>query len=333
LLPLPLFLFYGGTAARFAALIILTLLGLTDYLDGLMARKDGVTTLGKLLDPIADKIFIAVTLVPLADLNILPMWIVWPIFLREFLVTEMRRFMPPDTKGLRVTELAKLKTTIQMVGVGLILLTDTFPDRLITISFLSGLFLATIFLGITIYFKTGLMSSRLKSAIVFEVVGLLTAVIFPAPKVNLIYGVIVLGITLVSGLQYVRACLPHVIQAGKEAFFHLAWSIVLPLLVLGLLPAAPSSTHLLVVLILAIEFAAQGIDMWAVQENKVDISDIKKQYMVPGLILAPVLIISLGVRMTDVISWFLILTSAASLAYLATDIRLHRELFSRGEFF
>ncbi len=333
LLPLPLFLIYGGTTSRFTALVILIFLGLTDYLDGLMARKYGVTTLGKLLDPIADKIFVAVTLVPLADLNILPMWIVWPIFLREFLVTEMRRFMTPGTKELKVTELAKIKTTLQMVGVGLILLTATFPDKLITISFLSGLFVATLFLGVAIYFKTGQLSSRLKTALFFETIGLTIAITFSSSTINLLYGIIVLGITLASGLQYIRACLPSALKAGWKAFFHLVSSLVLPLFVLGLLPVAPKNTHLLVVLILAVEFAVQGIDMWAAQEKRRDISGIKKRYLFPVLALVSIILLLSGVETVRVVLCFLALASVASLFYLAADIWLHRELFSNGQFF
>ncbi len=333
LLPLPLFLIYGGTASRFAALVILTFLGFTDYLDGLLARRQGVTTLGKLLDPIADKIFVAVTLVPLADLHILPMWIVWPIFLREFLVTEMRRFMAPGIKELKVTELAKIKTTIQMVGVGLILLTATFPDKLITISFLSGLFVATLFLGAAMYFKTGLLSSRLKTALVFETVGLVIALAFSPSMINLLYGIIVLAITLVSGFQYVRACLPSCLRAGWEGFFHLASSLVLPLSVLGLLPVAPKNAHLLVVLILAVEFAVQGIDMWAAQEKRRDISVFKKRFLLPSLLAVAVILFFSGVEAVSVVLWFLALASVASISYLAADVWLHRELFSRGGFF
>ena len=61
LLPLPYFLIYGDIRARIAALAAFTLIGFTDYLDGLLARRDGSTPLGKLLDPLADKICIAVT--------------------------------------------------------------------------------------------------------------------------------------------------------------------------------------------------------------------------------------------------------------------------------
>ncbi len=332
ILPLPLFLIYGGTSSRLAAIIILAILGLTDYLDGLLARKYGVTSLGRLLDPIADKIFVAVTLVPLVDLKILPMWIVWPIFFREFLVTEMRRFMTPGKKGLRVTELAKIKTTLQMIGVGLILLTNTFPDKLVTISFLAGLLLATLFLAVAIYSKSGELTSRLRTALALESAGFLIAVLFPARQVELIYGVIVLAVTLVSGAQYVLACLPSVLNQGVRSLVDLCISLVTPLLALAVLPFAPAKAHLLVVLILAVEFAVQGIDMWAVQEGKTDLSTYRKNYFVPFL-----LFVFLGVWLWGgikaAVSAFLVLCTAVSVTYLAIDVWVHRELFKRGEFF
>jgi len=333
ILPLPLFLIYGGTTSRLAALIILAILGLTDYLDGLLARKYGVTSLGRLLDPIADKIFVAVTLVPLVDLHILPMWIVWPIFFREFLVTEMRRFMTPGEKGLRVTELAKIKTTLQMIGVGLILLTNTFPDKLVTIAFLSGLLLATLFLAVAIYSKSGSLTSRLRTALLLETLGFLIAVLFPARQVELIYGFIVLLVTLVSGAQYVWACLPSVLSQGPSALVDLAISIVIPLLALALLPVAPPKAHLLVVLILAVEFAVQGIDMWAVQEGKFDLSIYKRKFLIPFLLLVFLGLWCCGGGLTNAVPAFLVLCSVTSIIYLILDVWFHMELFQRGEFF
>ncbi len=333
LLPFPFFLIYGSTTSRIWALIIFTLLGLTDYLDGLMARKYGVTSLGKLLDPIADKIFVAVTLIPLADLGILPMWIVWPIFLREFLVTEMRRFMTPGQKGLKVTELAKIKTTIQMIGVGLILLTETFPDKLITISFLSGLLLATVFLAIAIYSKGQSISQRLKTALLLESLGLIIAIVLPAKIVILTYGVIILLITLVSGAQYFTACFPEVLKKGIKGALHLTSSLAIPLLVLALLPFAPKDAHLLVVLILAIEFAIQGIDMWAVQEKRTDMSNIRKKFILPFLFGSTAILFSAGINTDGLIWYFLVVCTFSSIGYLCIDVWKQKELFQRGEFF
>ncbi len=333
LLPLPLFLIYGGAASRVAALLILSVLGLTDYLDGFLARKYGVTSLGRLLDPIADKIFVAVTLVPLADLGILPMWIVWPIFFREFLVTEMRRFMTPEKKGLRVTELAKIKTTLQMTGVGLILLTNTFPDKIVTISFLAGLFLATVFLAVAIYSKGGKITSRLKTALLLEAMGFFIAIVLPARQVELTYGLIVLLVTFASGAQYVSACLPGLLRRGPSAFFDLVISLVNPLLGLSLLPLAPDNAHLLVVLILAVEFAAQGIDMWAVQENRVDLSFYKKRFFVPFVVMVFLGMLAAGQGPKAAATAYLVLCAAGSTVYLVIDLFIHRDLFKKGEFF
>ena len=333
LLPLPLFLIYGGPLSRLMAILILAVLGLTDYLDGVLARKYGVTSLGRLLDPIADKIFIAVTLVPLADLFILPMWIVWPIFFREFLVTEMRRFMTPGQKGLRVTELAKIKTTVQMTGVGLILLTNTFPDRLPTIFFLAGLFLATLFLAVAIFSKSGEITSRLKSALLLEGIGLTIAVALPARQVELAYGILLLLITLASGAQYVLASMPGLLKKGLWPVVDLFLSLLNPLFALLVLPVAPPPAHLLVVLILAVEFAVQGIDMWAVQEGRPDLSLYKKRFFAPFLLLLFTAMLVSGAGLGAATATFLVFCSFGSLLYLFVDVWFHRSLFAKGDFF
>jgi cardiolipin synthase (CMP-forming) len=72
------------------ALILGTLIGCTDFVDGYLARKHGPTVLGGLLDPIADKVFIAFVYLPLADLGTVPAWAVALMFVREFLVTALR---------------------------------------------------------------------------------------------------------------------------------------------------------------------------------------------------------------------------------------------------
>jgi cardiolipin synthase len=286
LLPLPYFLLYGDVRAKIAALVSFTLLGLTDYLDGLLARRDGSTPLGRLLDPIADKIFIAVTLIPLVDLGILPLWIVWPIFFREFLVTEFRRFCTASKRQLRVTELAKIKTTLQMLGAGLILITDMFPDKSVLIAFLSGALLATLFLAVGLYWRDGHLSTRMQTALSLLALGLAVGLALRPPQIIITYGLIMLGITLVSGSQYLIAGLPECLRQGLPALRRLIASLMLPLLSLALMPIAPREMTVLVVLILALEFGSQGLDMWAVQEGKIDISWIKRRILVPVALLS-----------------------------------------------
>ena len=289
LLPLPYFLIYGDIRAKIAALVAFTLLGFTDYLDGLLARRDGSTPLGKLLDPVADKIFIAVTLIPLVDLGILPLWIVWPIFLREFLVTEFRRFCTASRKQLRVTELAKIKTTLQMIGAGLIFMTDMFPDKTVLIAFLSGALLATLFLATALYWRDGHLSTRLQTALSLLVFGLTVGLLLRPPHIIITYGLVMLGITLVSGSQYLIIGLPECLRQGLSALGRLISSLMLPLLSLALMPLATKELSSLVVLIVALEFGSQGLDMWAMQEGEIDISWIKRRILIPVALLSLVL--------------------------------------------
>lgn len=262
LLPFPLFLVYGGPWSRVAAIAAYTILGITDYLDGLLARRDGPTKLGAMLDPIADKIFIAVTLVPLVELQIVPLWLAWLVFLREYLVTELRRFMTGINRPLAVTELAKLKTTLQMIGMGLILLTDTFPDKIATGFCLAGAFIATVFLAIAIHWKEGAISSRLKSALLFLGVGLGLLLWLNVRSVILAYMVVIVGITLVSGAQYVRIGLPACFKKGPGAVTMLLAGICVPLLPLALMNHVQGFTVWVLIFLLSSEFAGQALEMW-----------------------------------------------------------------------
>ena len=68
LLPIGGALFYFGLTAQWINLVFMTLLGCTDFVDGWLARKYGSTELGRLMDPIADKVFVVVIFVPFIDL-------------------------------------------------------------------------------------------------------------------------------------------------------------------------------------------------------------------------------------------------------------------------
>jgi cardiolipin synthase len=322
LLPLPYFLLYGGNRAKIAALVAFTLLGLTDYLDGLLARRDGSTPLGKLLDPIADKIFIAVTLIPLVDLGILPFWIVWPIFFREFLVTELRRFCTASKRQLRVTELAKIKTTLQMIGAGLILITDMFPDKSVLIAFLSGALLSTLFLAVGLYWRDGHLSTRMQKALSLFALGLAVGLAFKPPLIIITYGLVMLGITLVSGSQYFIVGLPEVLRQGLSALGRLIALLILPLLSLALMPIAPREMTGLVVLIVALEFGSQGLDMWAAQEGEVDISWIKRRILVPVALLSLILgCVFYGFE--NAVPAFLWITTGLCICYAAANIWIY----------
>lgn len=104
------------------ALLFLTLLGCTDFVDGWLARRYGPTVLGGLMDPIADKVFIVAVFVPYVDLGWLPGWLVALLLLREFLITGLRSVYERRGLSLRSTRLAQIKTWVQMVGAGTLFL-------------------------------------------------------------------------------------------------------------------------------------------------------------------------------------------------------------------
>lgn len=122
LMPIPGYLLYGSETHLLWALLTVIVLGLTDWLDGVMARKEGTTVLGGLLDPIADKIFIAVIYLPLTDRGIIPIWLTAVIFARDFVVTALRTSLSLRDAPMRTATLAKYKTAIQMVGIGYVIL-------------------------------------------------------------------------------------------------------------------------------------------------------------------------------------------------------------------
>jgi cardiolipin synthase (CMP-forming) len=133
LMPIPGILLYGDESQLLAALVAVTILGLTDWLDGIMARRYGASVLGGLLDPIADKIFIAVIYLPLTERGIIPVAVTAGILARDFLVTALRTSMMLRDAPMRTSMVAKYKTALQMLGIGYVVLFLVFmsnPDSL-----------------------------------------------------------------------------------------------------------------------------------------------------------------------------------------------------------
>jgi CDP-diacylglycerol--glycerol-3-phosphate 3-phosphatidyltransferase len=127
LLPIPCYLIFGETLAhKLIALAAFSLLALTDWWDGKLARKQGPTVLGGLLDPIADKMFLAFAFLPFVRLegetgsgeSLIPTWMAAVIFFREMAVTGMRSMAATHRVEFHTATLAKYKTAIQMGGGG-----------------------------------------------------------------------------------------------------------------------------------------------------------------------------------------------------------------------
>jgi CDP-diacylglycerol--glycerol-3-phosphate 3-phosphatidyltransferase len=96
---------------------------LTDWLDGHLARSTKqVTTLGKLLDPIADKILLAAGLIPLVGLGRVPAWMAAVMLIREFAVSGLREIAAAEQVIIHASPMAKMKTVLQIVAILLLIL-------------------------------------------------------------------------------------------------------------------------------------------------------------------------------------------------------------------
>jgi CDP-diacylglycerol---glycerol-3-phosphate 3-phosphatidyltransferase len=116
-------------ANDFFALIVFLAAALTDLLDGYLARRwKQVTTVGTLLDPVADKLLISAALISLVEIRLLPGWMVILIISREFAVSGLRGIAAAEGYTIRASELGKSKMMLQVVGVALVLLSIRWPE-------------------------------------------------------------------------------------------------------------------------------------------------------------------------------------------------------------
>ena len=100
---------------KLVGLVLFILAAVTDYLDGLIARRTGtVTTFGKLMDPLADKVMMAAAFVILSTEGLIAGWAVVAILAREFLVTGLRLVATSQGVVLAADSLGKLKTILQI---------------------------------------------------------------------------------------------------------------------------------------------------------------------------------------------------------------------------
>jgi cardiolipin synthase len=120
----------SSDTARWAALIIFAAASVTDYFDGYLARAwQQTSNIGRMLDPIADKLLVATCLLLLAAdqdrAGGIAGWSLWAaiiILCREILVSGLREYLADLKVSVPVTKLAKYKTTIQMISIGVLLL-------------------------------------------------------------------------------------------------------------------------------------------------------------------------------------------------------------------
>jgi len=154
----------GGLWLRWVALVIFIAAGVTDFLDGYFARlREQHSKLGRMLDPIADKLLISSILLMLAADGTIRGWSLWAaivILCREILVSGLREYLAGLRVGVPVTALARWKTTLQLVAIGF-LIAGKAGDKILPVVTPIGLTLLWLAALLTLYtgwdyFRAGL---------------------------------------------------------------------------------------------------------------------------------------------------------------------------------
>jgi len=113
----------------FLALTIFLAAAFTDILDGYLARRwKQVTTVGTLLDPIADKLLISAALISLVQVRRMPAWMAILVIGREFAVSGLRSIAATEGYTIKASELGKTKTFMQVVAITMVMLSARFPE-------------------------------------------------------------------------------------------------------------------------------------------------------------------------------------------------------------
>jgi cardiolipin synthase len=128
-IPVVIATFYvPGDYARWFGCALFSAAAVTDWLDGHMARRwEQQSEIGRFLDPIADKLLVSATLFMLTAFGRLPVEAVLPalvILCREILVSGLREYLAGLRVGMPVSRLAKWKTVIQMIAIGVLIVGD-----------------------------------------------------------------------------------------------------------------------------------------------------------------------------------------------------------------
>ena len=114
-------IFFDSKMAYFISFILFSLAGVTDYFDGWLARKKGqISDLGRMLDPIADKILVISTFIILMSNNVIEGFNAIAAFIiiyREIFISGLREFLGNKSLVVKVTKLAKWKTAIQFITI------------------------------------------------------------------------------------------------------------------------------------------------------------------------------------------------------------------------
>jgi CDP-diacylglycerol--glycerol-3-phosphate 3-phosphatidyltransferase len=128
------------------AACVFALASVTDFIDGYLARsRDSITTFGKLMDPVADKLLVVAAVVALVSLHRVAAWVAMVIIAREFAVTATRMAATQSGVVIAANRWGKVKTTVQVATIFLLIAVSGHPlwldllvDAMVVITVLSG---------------------------------------------------------------------------------------------------------------------------------------------------------------------------------------------------
>ena len=153
---------------RVLALVVFVVAGVTDFFDGYLARAWAQqSALGRMLDPIADKLLVAACLLMLVADKTLTGWSIWAaivILCREILVSGLREFLAELRVSVPVSMVAKWKTTLQLVAIGF-LVAGPAGERLIPGSIAIGIWLLWVAALLTLYTGWDYMKAGFKEVV------------------------------------------------------------------------------------------------------------------------------------------------------------------------
>ncbi len=133
-----MFLYFNTPWADWFALVLFISAALTDFVDGYLARAwKQESKFGAMLDPIADKAMVLIALLVIIGFSGVKPWILLPatmIFFREVFVSGLREFLGDKASKLKVTKLAKWKTTAQMIAIAVLFSQGIFADRFVELT-------------------------------------------------------------------------------------------------------------------------------------------------------------------------------------------------------
>jgi len=337
LIPMPLlsWLIYRGAHESvqgnpylWSALIAGTLIGCTDWVDGVLARKYGPTVLGGLLDPIADKVFIAFAYIPFADnqVALVPWWAVALMFMREFFITALRSAYEQRNLTLKTSYLAKVKTWTQMQGIGVMLLFPLVEDpRTLTwglgvLTFTPLVVLAAFWLIKKKFWKGALVMSG-------SVAPILALHLYGDPVLTIRWILLaIVAITWISGIDYIVVGWKQLRGRGdfaKADAVRLIGALAMPGLLFGVLVKTPLSTPAWPVFaIMALELSVGGLDNLMSHHKRAT-----KALAWGSRVLGVCALLAVALLVPDYAEWFMYAAVAVSLVGVAAEFWRGRDYF------